>query len=159
MRPIRPLFQRHASADELDREAERLKNRDWVEMLRVVHPSQAERAEREYMLARLAEDWGELTSALLATHSLPTALDRGNLLVLCDHNTFANELSLIAKVVEKKISARYGAEIRIHARATKRMDWRKEDSVSTRLKKAEAPRKIDVNPALEKLIDQIARLE
>lgn len=143
----------------MDCAAERLKNRDWVEILRVVHPSQADVAEREYMLARLTEDWAELTSGLLATHSLPTALDRGNLLVLCDHNTFANELSLVSAVVEKKIHARYGTAIRIHARATKRMDWRKKENMPARMMAPTASPKVDDNLVLDSLIKRIAELE
>lgn len=159
MRPLRPLFHRHAPADALEREAENLKNRDWVELLRVVHPSQAADAEREYILSRLSQDWADLTSALLATHSLPTALDRGNLLVLCDHNTFANELSLIASVVEKKIKTKYNITLRIHARASKRMDWRKGERTPAPVKAvARAPKPAE-NPVLEKLIQQIQGLE
>lgn len=159
MRPLRPLFHRHASTDALEREAENLKNRDWVELLKVVHPSQAADAEREYILSRLTEDWVSLTSALLATHSLPTALDRGNLLVLCDHNTFANELSLIASAVEKKIKSRYNIVVRIHARASKRMDWRKGKHRPAPAVVSAPKTKPPENPVLEKLIEKIQELE
>jgi hypothetical protein len=159
MRPLRPLFHRHASADALEREAENLKNRDWVELLKVVHPSQAADAEREYILSRLSQDWAELTSALLATHSLPTALDRGNLLVLCDHNTFANELSLIAAVVEKKIQSQYNITLRIHARASKRMDWRKNERTPAPAKAPQPETKPPENLILKELIEKIQGLE
>lgn len=159
MRPLRPLFKRSLSRAESNDKAENLKNRDWVELLKVVHPSQAADAEREYILSRLAQDWASLTSGLLANHSLPTALDRGNLLVLCDHNTFANELSLIAAAVEKKIKLKYSITLRIHARATKRMDWRKAEGVPTPQTKSNPARKPPENPVLEKLIKEIQGLE
>lgn len=144
------------------RDAERLKNRDWVEMLRVVHPSQAEAAEREYMLARLREDWPALTSPLLATHSLPTALAGKNLLVLCDHNTFANELSLIAPVVEKKIAAIYNFPVKINARASQRMDWQKAQAANDPRTPAATPEEIRAekpaeNFILDELIDRIGK--
>ena len=66
MRPLRPLFRRSAAKDELERQAERLRNRDWIEMLRVVHPAQAAQAEQEYLLARFRDDWAELVNPLLA---------------------------------------------------------------------------------------------
>lgn len=125
MRPLRPLFHRHAAKDELAEQAERLKNRDWVEILRVVHPSQAEAAEREYMLARLRTDWPDFAGNLLSTHSVVTSLSGRNLLVLCDHNTFANELTMLALPIAKKIEARYGISLKITARASQRMDWKK----------------------------------
>lgn len=124
-----------------------------------MHPSQAADAEREYILSRLSQDWADLTSALLATHSLPTALDRGNLLVLCDHNTFANELSLIASVVEKKIKTKYNIALRIHARASKRMDWRKDERTPMPVKSGTPAPKPAANPVLERLIEQIQGLE
>lgn len=159
MRPLRPLFHRHAPADALERAAENLKNRDWVELLKVVHPSQAADAEREYILSRLSQDWADLTSGLLAKHSLPTALDRGNLLVLCDHNTFANELSLIASVVENKIKAKYSITLRIHARASKRMDWQRNEDKPLRAETSAGPAKPPENPVLEKLIREIQALD
>ena len=125
MRPLRPLFHRHAKKDDLAEQAERLKNRDWVEILRVVHPSQAEAAEREYLLARLRSDWPDFAGNLLATHSVVPSLSGRNLLVLCDHNTFANELSMLALPIAKKIEARYGMVLKITARASQRMDWEK----------------------------------
>jgi len=129
VRSLRPLFSRTNRGDALEREAEKLKNRDWVEFLQVVHPSQAEKAETEYMLSRLRADWAELTTALLSTHTQPQALSNGNLLVLCDHNTFANELSMVAKVVEQKILNRYEYRLRIHARASKRIDWQDKSKI------------------------------
>lgn len=125
MRPLRPLFHRHASKDELAEQAERLKNRDWVEILRVVHPSQAESAEREYLIARLRTDWPELAGKLLSTHSIVTSISGRNLLVLCDHNTFANELAMLAIPIAKKIESRYGVNLKITARASQRLDWEK----------------------------------
>lgn len=160
MRPLRPLFNRHSSADELARDAERLKNRDWVEILRVVHPSQADAAEREYIIARLKHDWPELTSPLLATHSLPETLRGKTLVVSCDHNTFANELSLIAPAVEKKIATRYGITVKIAAQASRRMDWRKAKSpISEPGETAAVKKPVPENPVLEKLIGEISRLE
>lgn len=123
MRPLRPLFRRSASKDELERQAERLRNRDWIEMLRVVHPAQASQAEQEYLLARFRDDWADLVTPLLAQHSQPAELSSGTLLVHCDHNTFANELMLVASVVEKKIQARHGYALRIRAKATQRLAW------------------------------------
>lgn len=158
MRPLRPLFNRHAPDDALERDAERLKNRDWVEFLRVLHPSQADDAEREYLIARLGHDWGELTSPLLATHSLPEAWNGRNLIVACDHNTFANELSLIAPVVEKKIAARYGITVKIIARASRRIDWTKKPVAPLPESQPVAP-KAPSNPVLEKLISEIERFE
>ena len=158
MRPLRPLFNRHAPEDALERDAERLKNRDWVEFLRVLHPSQAEDAEREYLLARLGQDWGELTSPLLATHSLPESWNGKSLIVACDHNTFANELSLIAPVVEKKIAARYNIHVKIIARASRRIDWTKK-SMAPLLEPQPVPPKSPANPVLEKLISEIERFE
>lgn len=158
IRPLRPLFGRHNSSDELERDAERLKNRDWVEFLRVLHPSQAEEAEREYLLARLSQDWGELTSPLLATHSLPETWNGKSLIVACDHNTFANELSLIAPVVEKKIAARYAINVKIIARASRRIDWAKKTTAPLPELKNTTP-KTPPNPVLEKLISEIERFE
>jgi hypothetical protein len=125
MRPLRPLFHRHASKDELAEQAERLKNRDWVEILRVVHPSQAESAEREYLIARLRTDWPELAGKLLSTHSIVASISGRNLLVLCDHNTFANELAMLAIPIGKKMESRYGVNLKITARASQRLDWEK----------------------------------
>ncbi len=158
MRPLRPLFRRHSSPDELERDAERLKNRDWVEILRVVHPSQAESAEREYLLARFHQDWAELASPLLATHSVPEALKGRNLIVACDHNTFANELKMIAPVVEKKITARYGITVKIIPQASRRIDWSKKEVTEPILTGVAANTPVK-NPVLEKLIGEIARLE
>ena len=160
LRPLRPLFGRHSVAEDLERAAERLKNRDWVEILRVVHPSQAEAAEREYIIARLRHDWPELTSPLLATHSLLDTLKARTLVVRCDHNTFANELSLIAPAVEKKITARYGITVKIAAQASRRIDWGKTKIAETEIPATEAlkPRSPE-NPVLEKLIGEISRLE
>lgn len=158
MRPLRPLFNRHAPDDAFERDAERLKNRDWVEFLRVLHPSQADAAEREYLIARLGQDWGELTSPLLATHSLPESWNGRSLIVACDHNTFANELSLIAPVVEKKITARYGITVKIIARATRRIDWTKRPAAPLPEPQPSAP-KAPANPVLEKLISEIERFE
>ena len=126
-------------------------------MLRVVHPSQAEAAEREYLLARFTGDWATLTSALLATHSLPTALNGRNLLVLCDHNTFANELSLIAPAVEKKIAANYGVTIKIHARASKRINWHKPENPAPEKSEPRVP--VAENRVLEKLIAEMQSFE
>ncbi len=123
MRPLRPLFRRTATNDELEREAARVRNRDWVEILRVVHPAQAETVEREYLLSRLREDWSQLVSALLAQHSLPATFDGRVLLVHCDHNTFANELTLIAATVEKKMAQLYGITARIKAKAIQKIYW------------------------------------
>lgn len=126
MRPLRPLFRRTNTGDELEREAQKLKNRDWVEFLQVVHPSQAAKAESEYMLSRLKTDWPELATTLLATHSLPYALDKGNLLVLCDHNTYANELTMVRSAIERKILERYDYALKIHSKASKDMPWQKQ---------------------------------
>lgn len=156
MRSLRPLFARHARRGDLEASAERLKNRDWVEFLQVVHPSQAESAEREYILARLKDDWGSLTSALLATHSQPTAIKNGNLLVLCDHNTFANELSLVAQLVEKKIAARYDQRIRIHVRVSQRIDWNREPRAVEQEPNPVEVQKIS-NPALDRLIGDLEK--
>jgi hypothetical protein len=130
-------------------------------MLRVVHPSQAEAAEREYMLARLRADWPSLTSALLATHSLPTGLSGKNLLVLCDHNTFANELSLIAPLVEKKIAATYRFTVKINARASQRIDWKKAEAPpDPRQLPASAGEASKAKPAQSPILDElIARIE
>jgi hypothetical protein len=153
---LRPLFHRSASGDAPEREAERLKNRDWVEILRVVHPTQARAAENEYMLARLRSDWSQLTSPLLATHSLPVKLDNGYLLVLCDHNTFANELSLLAGAVEKKIAAEYGYTLKIGARASRRIEWpRSTEAPPAAPETAKSQRQ---NPVLETLIREIGKL-
>jgi hypothetical protein len=161
MRPLRPLFSRSAAADELNRNAERLRNRDWVEILRVVHPSQAVVAEREYILARLREDWGRITSQLLATHSRPTALDGRNLLVLCDHNTFANELSLLARTAEKRIATLYNYELKIHARASKRMNWAGEERKAPETKSTdsiESEERTTEKHRLQSLIDALEKL-
>lgn len=123
MRPLRPLFRRSAAKDELERQAERLRNRDWIEMLRVIHPAQAAQAEQEYLLARLRADWAKLVNPLLAQHTQPAEFNAGILLVHCDHNTFANELVLLASVVEKKIQVRYGYTLKIRAKATRHLAW------------------------------------
>jgi hypothetical protein len=47
------------------------------------------------------------------------------LLVLCDHNTFANELAMLAIPIAKKIESRYGVNLKITARASQRLDWEK----------------------------------
>lgn len=125
MRPLRPLFGRSAAKDEFERQVERLRNRDWIEVLRVVHPAQAARAEQEYLLARFRDDWAELVNPLLAQHSQPVELSGGRLIVHCDHNTFANELMLVASVVEQKIEARYGSRLKIRAKSTRRLAWSK----------------------------------
>ncbi|MFZ5629634.1 MAG: DUF721 domain-containing protein [Spirochaetota bacterium] len=155
MRPLRPLFRRSAPKDELERQAERLRNRDWIEMLRVVHPAQASQAEQEYLLARLRDDWAELVNPLLAQHSQPAEFSSTTLLVHCDHNTFANELMLVASVVEKKIQARYGYSLKIRARATQRLAWPKQRP------EAEAPgspRQPEASPAQTAMDSLIAEL-
>lgn len=156
MKRLRPLFHRSASGNIPEREAERLKNRDWVEILRVVHPTQARAAENEYMLARLRSDWSQLTSPLLATHSLPMKLDNGYLLVLCDHNTFANELSLLAKMVEKKIAEQYGYSLKIGARASRQIEWPQGTEAQKVIPKPGRPK--PQNPVLENMIRQIEQL-
>jgi len=159
VRTLRPLFRRSASNDELEREAERLRNRDWVEILRVVHPSQAQKVESEYLLSRLREDWNKLVSTLLAQHSLPGQFDGKILLVHCDHNTFANELQMISAAVEKQILALYGIAVRIRAKATQKIYWpalpatRAEE---TQVAEAEKPRQ--KNPALDALIKSLESL-
>lgn len=161
MRPLRPLFHRHAGKDELAEQAERLKNRDWVEILRVVHPSQAESAEREYLIARLRTDWPELAGKLLSTHSIVASISGRSLLVLCDHNTFANELAMLAIPIAKKIESRYGVNLKITARASQRLDWEKaKGSALVEVQvKAEVGEK-GTNPKEKTVIDQlIAQLE
>lgn len=145
MRPLRPVFRRSASNDELMRQAERLRNRDWIEMLRVVHPAQAAQAEQEYLLARLRDDWAELANPLLAQHSQPAELNTGVLLVFCDHNTFANELMLVASVIEKKIQSSYGYTLKIRAKASKRLAWSKQQASPAAVTSSAAP-----EPAAEK---------
>lgn len=130
-----------------------------MNVLRVVHPSQAEAAEREYILARLRHDWPDFAGNLLAAHTVVTSISGRNLLVLCDHNTFANELTMLAMTIEKKIEARYRTTIKIHARASRRIDWQKakgglktDDNVSPQTTAGQPA----VNPVLDELI---ARLE
>lgn len=159
MRPLRPMFRRSASNDELEREAAKLRNRDWVEILRVVHPAQAQNAEREYLLSRLREDWGQLVSALLAQHSLPEKFEGKSLLVHCDHNTFANELAMIAGSVEKQIFALYGITTRIKAKATQKIYW--PELPATRAAEAEAslaPKRVAKSPALDALIADLEKV-
>ncbi|MBV6492299.1 MAG: hypothetical protein LDLANPLL_00292 [Turneriella sp.] len=120
MRSIRPIFGRHNT-----QKAERLKNRDWIEFLQVVHPAQAEKAEREYLLNCLSADWASLTTPILATHTLPVDWTFKKLLVACDHNAFASELMLLAPVVEKKISSSYGFSLQIQCKTVPRIDWKK----------------------------------
>jgi hypothetical protein len=79
-------------------------------------------------------------------------------MVACDHNTFANELSLIAPIVEKKITARYAIALKIQARASRRMDWRKNAVISETEINAEIRKPIE-NPTLDKLISAIERIE
>ncbi len=159
MRPLRPVFRRSASTDELEREADRLRNRDWVEILRVVHPSQAQNVEREYLLSRLREDWDKLVSRLLAQHSLPGEFDGKTLLVHCDHNTFANELQMISAAVEKQILSLYGITVRIRAKATQKIYW--PALPATRAEEtqvAEAAKPTPKNPALDELIKSLESL-
>lgn len=159
MRPLRPLFGRHNRRGELEREAERLKNRDWVEMLRVVHPSQAQAAEREYLLSRLRSDWAELAGKLLATHSMVANLNGKTLTVLCDHNTFANELAMLAPVISKKIEARYSLTLKIQARASSRIDWQK-PFVEDPAQEKPAEKAAEKPPGKNSVIDElISRLE
>lgn len=139
MRPLRPLFRRSVSKDEIERQAERLRNRDWIEMLRVVHPAQASQAEQEYLLARFRDDWADLVTPLLAQHSQPAEFSGGALLVLCDHNTFANELTLVGPLVAQKILARYGHTLKIRARATQRLLWAKQQAAAAEERAMTAP--------------------
>ncbi|AFM12440.1 DciA family protein [Turneriella parva] len=159
MKPLRPIFRRSASKDELEREAAKLRNRDWVEILRVVHPSQAQKVEQEYLLSRLREDWGRLVSTLLAQHSLPEKFEGRSLLVHCDHNTFANELAMIAGSVEKQIFELYGISTRIKARATQKIYW--PELPATKAAETEAaavPKRATNNPALDTLIADLESL-
>jgi len=159
VRPLRPIFRRSASNDELEREAAKLRNRDWVEILRVVHPSQAQAVEREYLLSRLREDWGRLVSVLLAQHSLPAAFDGKTLLVHCDHNTFANELAMIANSVEKQILALYGIIVRIKAKATQKIYWPELPATKTELGAVAEPAKFaPETPALDALIADLEKI-
>ena len=155
------MFHRHATRDELERQAERLKNRDWVEMLRVVHPSQADAAEREYLVQRLRADWEQLVGKLMATHSIVASVGGRNILVLCDHNTFANEISLIALPLAKKITERYGISVKITARASQRIDWEKARSEAaaenTGTGTAQAVANKMENPLLDELIDLLEK--
>ncbi len=156
MRPLRPLFRRSAAKDELERQAERLRNRDWIEMLRLIHPAQAEQAEQEYLLARFRDDWTELVNPLLAQHSQPAGVKGGSLLVHCDHNTFANEIALLSVVLEQKILDRYGYRLRIIARASRRLNWPKQTSNVP----AGSKPKISAAPRAESPVDRlIAELE
>lgn len=161
MRPLRPLFQRSAAKDELERQAERLRNRDWIELLRVVHPAQAAQAEQEYLLARLRSDWAELVTPLLAQHTQPAEVNSTNLLVHCDHNTFASELLLVASVVEKKIQARYGYTLKIRAKATRRIAWQPREMPIA--KPAAKPTKEEQlvgkanNPLIDALITELSK--
>jgi len=155
MRPLRPLFRRSAAKDELERQAERLRNRDWIEMLRVVHPAQAEQAEQEYLLARFRGDWAELVNPLLAQHSQPAEVNGGTLVVHCDHNTFANELMLVASVVEKKIHARYGYTLRIRAKATQRLAWAEQPADAAKEREAAAPQAPLTNSPVDGLIAEL----
>ena len=163
MRPLRPLFGRHSGKDELQQRAERLKNRDWVEILRVVHPSQAESAEREYLLARLRTDWPEFAGSLLSTHTVVTSISGRNLLVLCDHNTFANELTMLAIPIAKRIEARYGVSLKITARASRRLDWEKAKVAPEDREKGGKPAAQQngpaENPLLDALIQQLQKLQ
>jgi|GEM_PF-3509377 len=161
MRPLRPLFRRHANKEELAEQAERLKNRDWVEILRVVHPSQAESAEREYLLARLRTDWPDFAGVLLSNHSVVTKISGRNLLVLCDHNTFANELTMLSLHIGKKIEARYGVSLKITARASQRLDWEKAKGMVSTEAIANADIEKKAAPPVEKtpIDDLIAQLE
>jgi|JI10StandDraft_1071094.scaffolds.fasta_scaffold209103_2 hypothetical protein len=160
MRPLRPIFRRSASNDELEREAAKLRNRDWVEILRVVHPSQAQTVEREYLLSRLREDWGRLVSVLLAQHSLPAAFDGKTLLVHCDHNTFANELLMIASTVEKQIQQLYGISARIKAKATQKIYWPELPATNAELASAPETKKVErETPALDALIADLEKMQ
>lgn len=153
------MFRRSASNDELEREAAKLRNRDWVEILRVVHPSQALQVEQEYLLSRLREDWGQLVSALLAQHSLPATFDGKTLLVHCDHNTFANELAMISGSVEKQILALYGITARIKAKATQKIYWPELPATKAdETEAAAAPKRVSKNPALDALIADLEKV-
>lgn len=156
MRPLRPLFRRSAAKDELERQAERLRNRDWIEMLRVVHPAQAAQAEQEYLLARFRDDWAELVNPLLAQHSQPAEVNGSTLVVHCDHNTFANELMLIASVVEKKIHARYGYTLRIRAKATQRLAWPKQEPGAEPARVTSAPETPEKKTPVDVLIAELS---
>lgn len=159
MRPLRPLFRRTATNDDFEREAARVRNRDWVEILRVVHPMQAETVEREYLLSRVREDWSNLVSTLLSQHSLPISFDGKVLLVHCDHNTFANELTLIAAAVEKKMMQLYAMNARIKAKAIQKIYW--PSVAATRAQATESqpalPKRREPQ-AIDKLIDLLENL-
>jgi hypothetical protein len=157
MRPLRPVFRRSAAKDELARQAERLRNRDWIEMLRVVHPTQAAKAEQEYLLSRLRDDWAELASPLLAQHSQPAELNIGALLVLCDHNTFANELMLVASVIEKKIQSRYGYTLKIRAKASKRLTWSRQQILPADATRSAAPQPAAEKTPIDALIAELSK--
>lgn len=160
MRPLKPLFRRSASKDELERDAERLKNRDWVEILQVIHPSQAEAAQKEYLLSRLKSDWAELAGPLLASHTQPSDLYGAALLVLCDHNTFANELAMLSNVIERKITGRYSITVRIQARATQKINWQKADSVQPKKPPQVTAETKPAKPTVvDRLIDELTALE
>jgi hypothetical protein len=159
VRPLRPLFHRSAAKDELERQAERLRNRDWIEILRVIHPTQAAKAEQEYLLARLRADWAEIVNPLLAQHSQPADFNSGILLVHCDHNSFANELMLVASVVEKKIAARYGYQVKLRAKATRRLSWHVPDTTASKSAASAVAKAKATNPIIEAIIAQLSNLE
>lgn len=124
MRALKPFAARIRRSDDLFTQAEKIKNRDWVEFLKVIHPTQAAHARDEYLLSRLQADWASLTTPLLANHSLPTRVAYSKIYVACDHNTFANELSLIRRLVAAKIEKAYGVSLTIEPRATQQVQWK-----------------------------------
>lgn len=156
MRPLRPLFRRSASKDELERQAERLRNRDWVEVLRVIHPAQALLAEQQYLLSRFRADWPELVSRLLAQHSQPAEIKGNTLVVFCDHNTFANELTMVRSVVEKTIMQKYGYALQIKARATQRLEWPRDTAPGAVKEPRPEPDEVK-KPSLDQLIAEIEK--
>lgn len=131
MRALKSFVARTRRSDDLLTQAEKIKNRDWVEFLEVIHPAQAARARDEYLLSRLQADWASLTTPLLANHSLPTRVAYSKIFVACDHNTFANELSLIRRLVAAKIEKAYGVSLTIEPRATKQVQWKTLETASS----------------------------
>ncbi|MCS6971816.1 MAG: DUF721 domain-containing protein [Turneriella sp.] len=129
---------------------------DWTEFLALLEPKEVRRFERDFLLQRLRADWPEIAGALLAQHSQPIALAENVLHVVCDHSTFANEIALLANALRKKIAAKYGIELTLRTRTSRRIFWHK----PTGEKQAVPPKPVReaTNPVLDRLLSELAAL-
>lgn len=76
-----------------------------------------------YLLEEIRSSWPEMTSNIMATHSIPDRIMEKVLVVSVDHQAYASELVLMKDHIIRKIGDRFGSgmvsSIRIETRKLK----------------------------------------